>query len=74
MTSKSIIEQELQAWIESYNKDTNTHRVLLGKYHNFLAIIQKALKEAEKRIDNYLDELTTKEAKQILNDCFGVGK
>ena len=45
--------------------------------------IQKALEEAEKRIDEFIElrkymyknpEDIEKELKQILNDCFGVGK
>ena len=36
--------------------------------------LKDKITKAEKMIDNYLDELTTKEAKQILNECFGAGK
>ena len=48
MQNKSIIQQELEKWIESYKKNINTYKVLLGKYPNFLAIIQKTLEELKK--------------------------
>lgn len=43
---------ELQDWIHSYNKDTNTHMVLLGKYPNIRNFIEKALAlQSEKHKD-----------------------
>ena len=80
---KSIIKQEIEKNI--------SHRHIQGDiyYCEFCRVnsaIQKALKEAEKRIDELKFKIKTKiaddednfiskkDAKQILNDYFGVGK
>ena len=66
MTNKSFIEKKLESWISSYEKDTNTYRVLLGKYPNILSIIQSALKELKKKEFKTMIEETKWFEKEVL--------
>ena len=72
---KSIIEQGIQNHIQTIPiKGVGSHVKILYNYH-VEEIIQKTLEEAENRIDEELQtNYDCNKAKQILNDCFGVGK
>ena len=80
---KSIIEQKIESFLVHVDRiDSNNADLRIRIY----SAIQESLKEAEKRIDKIeclfvcevhnqaLDLCGMKKLKQILNDCFGVGK
>ena len=78
---KSIIEQELEGYLFKFFSGAII-RDKKGKFYekaDVIFAIQRVLKEAEKRINNEFKENENATgckitAKQILNDCFGVGK